>query len=278
MKVAIYSNFERDFNGDFAIKFYNEFKKQGAQVFLMSKNNQTFDNVNIGTFDDFYDLIVAIGGDGTTLESIQGTYKNATHVIAINAGHLGFLSEYSTKQNFSIEDIVSKLLNKNYQIDKRLMLEAKTNEIKMVAANDIVIQRNKSLNTIKIEVYIDGVLAEEYKGDGTVISTPTGSTAYSLSCQGPVLSPTLDAYLIVAICPHILHARPIVINANQTVRIKAYSEEKIIVVACDGRILTTEPSDFIDITINKSKFIYNKITFENNNFYNTLLKKLNYQK
>ena len=208
----------------------------------------------------------------------KGIYKNGTNVISINAGHLGFLSEYSTKEEFSIENIVSKLLKKEYKIDKRLMLEANIQNIEMVAANDIVIQRNKALNTIKIEVYIDGIKAEEYKGDGAVISTPTGSTAYSLSCQGPVLSPNFDAYIIVAICPHILHARPIVVNSNQKVRIKAYSEEKVIVVACDGQVLSTEPNNFVDITINKSKFTYNKITFENNNFYNTLLKKLNYQK
>lgn len=278
MKVAIYTNLDRDNNGEFALKFYKELVKQGADAYIILKNNQILDNVKIGTFQDTYDLLITIGGDGTTLEGVQGTYKNNTNVIAINAGHLGFLSEFSTKKEFSIKETVSKLLNNQYEIDKRLMLETKSQDIKMIAANDIVIQRNKSLHAIKIEVYIDGVKADEYKGDGAIVSTPTGSTAYSLSCQGPVLSPNLDAYLIVAICPHILHGRPIVVNANQTVRIKAYSEEDIIVVACDGQVLTTQPSNSVDITIEKSKFTYNKITFENNNnFYNTLLKKLNYQ-
>ena len=118
MKIAIYSNFERDLNGNFAIKFYGEFQKQGANVFLILKNKEDYkklQNINIGTFNDFYDLIITIGGDGTTLESIQGIYKNGTNVISINAGHLGFLSEYSTKEEFSIENIVSKLLKKEYK-------------------------------------------------------------------------------------------------------------------------------------------------------------------
>jgi NAD+ kinase len=170
---------------------------------------------------DNADLVIAIGGDGTMLYASRLGRESGTPILGINRGRLGFLADVTPEEMLTSVDHV---LQGNYSTDSRLLLEAtmlRNNGDQEVAyaLNDIVLQRRETGRMVDFETRIAGQYVNTHSGDGLVIATPTGSTAYALSCGGPIIEPQLDAVVVVPICPHTLTDRPIVISASQSVEV-----------------------------------------------------------
>ena len=185
------------------------------------------------------DLLIAIGGDGTMLEAASLVAGSTTPVLGINRGRLGFLADIGQADMLPKVD---EVLAGNYQEDQRLYLEVALSsgakEQTLNALNDVVIQRSETGRMVDIETTVDGQYVNTHTGDGLIIATATGSTAYALSCGGPIIQPSLDALLLVPVCPHTLSDRPIVIPANSAISLRlARSPRGNVPIFCDGHLL-----------------------------------------
>ena len=173
------------------------------------------------------DLVVAIGGDGTMLYAAAQLAGNGVPLLGINRGRLGFLADVTPDEMLTSIDHV---LAGNYTRDSRLQLEAKLvradgTTATTTALNDVVLQRRDTGRMVDFETSISGAYVNTHSGDGLVVSTPTGSTAYALSCGGPIIEPQLDAIVVVPVCPHTLTDRPIVIAADQPIDVRLIERE-----------------------------------------------------
>jgi len=173
------------------------------------------------------DLMIAIGGDGTMLYAGNLTLDSNVPLLGINRGRLGFLADVSPDEMLASVD---HILNGKYTVESRLLLDARLQQadgkkITATAFNDVVLQRRDTGRMVDIEASVAGQFVNTHSGDGLIVATPTGSTAYALSCGGPIIEPQLDAVVIVPICPHTLTDRPIVIAANQPIEIRLLERE-----------------------------------------------------
>ncbi len=171
---------------------------------------------------DDADLVIAIGGDGTMLYASRLARESGTPILGVNRGRLGFLADITPGEMIASVD---QVLAGNYQKDSRMMLEARfetaDGEIaREFGLNDVVLQRLGTGGMVDFSTYIDGRFVNTHSGDGLIVATPTGSTAYALSCGGPILEPNIDAVAIVPICPHTLTDRPIVVPHRQGIDVE----------------------------------------------------------
>ena len=176
---------------------------------------------------DQADLMIAIGGDGTMLYASGLSRQSDIPLLGINRGRLGFLADVSPDDML---DTVDHILGGEYSCESRLLLDAKLvkgdgDVIASTAFNDVVLQRRETGRMVDIVASIDGNYVNTHSGDGLIVATPTGSTAYALSCGGPIIEPRLDAVVIVPICPHTLTDRPIVVPADQSIEIRVLERE-----------------------------------------------------
>ncbi len=222
------------------------------------------------------DFIIVLGGDGTLLNVARQSAEYGTPIIGINLGHLGFLVEL---ENSNLESSFEKIFSDNYTIDTRMMIEGTLyREDKpidtFIALNDIGITRDSFSRIINLKVFVDNNFVDSFPADGIVVSTPTGSTAYSLSAGGPIIDPSMNLLMITPICPHTLHSRSIIVPDNKTINIHvedSYKHDAMITV--DGQHgFTLEASDII--AIKKSTYITKLIRTEDRSFYSILRKKL----
>jgi NAD+ kinase len=198
------------------------------------------------------DIAFIIGGDGTLLSSAQDLSKADIPLCGINRGRLGFLVDVSPDH---IEENLESILSDNYSVDERISLIGAVlrngKEIaKNISFNDVVIHSKDAVRMIEMDTKLNGEKLYTVNADGLVVSTPTGSTAYSLSCGGPILEPTMEALVIVPICPHLLSNRPIVVNMDSTIEIKLSEKSQTNAsVTFDGQInVPIEPNDIIKIS------------------------------
>lgn len=193
------------------------------------------------------DFLVSLGGDGTLISLCRRSFKYEKPILGIYAGQLGFLTDIKFGE---IEDFIDKIFKHEYRIDTRMMLEVslhvKKTKQTIVAFNDIVFSRPKISSMANIEAYIEGELINSYYGDGLIVSTPTGSTAYNISAGGPVVFPLTQALILTPICAHSLTQRPLVLPVNFEVEIKSSNSDMVIIV--DGQD-TYEMGDFDRISI-----------------------------
>ncbi|WP_353662801.1 NAD(+)/NADH kinase [Hydrogenimonas sp. SS33] len=180
------------------------------------------------------DILVCIGGDGTLISLARRSYRFHKPILGINAGTLGFLADINPSE---IEGFIEKLYRGEYRIDERMMIEAELvrgDESKtFYAFNDLVISRPSISKMVKVDAYIDNKWFNTYFGDGLIVSTPTGSTAYNLAAGGPVTFPLTDAFILTPICPHSLTQRPLVIPADFEIELKTPEKESLAIV--DGQ-------------------------------------------
>lgn len=188
------------------------------------------------------DLIVAIGGDGTLLHAAAMAGADNVPLLGVNRGRLGFLTDVSPDHML---DNLDQILAGNFTSETRLRLMATLKsgdgtETTALALNDIVVQRSDTGRMLDCETRIDGRYVNTHMGDGLIVATPTGSTAYALSCGGPIIEPQLDAIVVVPICPHTLSDRPIVIPANQAIEVTLLERDDTnAVVSADGHAVGT---------------------------------------
>ena len=224
---------------------------------------------------DGLDAVLVLGGDGTILSVASECARRHIKILGINYGHLGFLTEYEHEK---LDGALKLLCNGNFATKKRAMLEISYGDKKFYALNDFVIQRSTGgqnfSNTVELNAEIDGALIDRYLADGIIVSTPTGSTAYSLSAGGSILAPDLDAFILTPICAHSLHSRPVVLNANSTVKITSSSTKNQLNVIVDGKIVDTVKGEF-NFLIEKSDFVAEFISHGKEDFFDKLLVKLN---
>jgi len=214
--------------------------------FLMARHIEIFatenaakhipvDSSSLNTLGKECQLVIVVGGDGTLLSSARTLVDFDTPMVGINLGRLGFLVDISPN---TLDQSLSAIIEGHYQEDSRFLLEASIDGQKPILAfNDVVIHKWNIARMIEFETWIDGNYVEAQRSDGVIISTPSGSTAYSLSGGGPLLEPSLDAISLVPICPHTLSNRPIVIHGDSEIRIKicGQTDYRDVHITCDGQ-------------------------------------------
>ena len=220
--------------------------------------------IDIDTLTNGYDFVYVIGGDGTILKAARFFAKHNAAIFGINLGRLGFLSQSSKEY---LKKSVEKILSGQFHIEERIMLQSSDT----IALNDFVIKGNTQGRTAKLSLKIGGNPLCDYLADGIIISTPTGSTAYGLSAGGPVLSPNLDAFVIVPICPHTLTARPLVVPDKEVITVSMGDSENGFVVSVDGQNFFEYKSD---IVIKKSEYTAKLALLDDSDFYSILRDKL----
>lgn len=194
---------------------FSDFKKSFAKInvdTLIDKVSGDMINVDGIDFVDLcmqIDLLLAIGGDGTLISTVRRSYKYDIPVVGLHAGKLGFLAD-TFPENLDV--FVKNLVEDNVKIDERIMLEVTLNNYgtKAYAFNDVVVTRDSASRMIHIDTFVEGKLFNSYFGDGLIVSTPTGSTAYNLSAGGPIVYPLIEEFILTPICPHSLTQKPIV--------------------------------------------------------------------
>lgn len=233
---------------------------------ILEKKAVDFEVIDIDNMKKGFDFVFVIGGDGTILKAARFYSKGETVIFGINLGRLGFLSQ-SSKED--IEKSVDKVLAEDYEVQNRIMLQSG----KFLALNDIVIKGTMTGRTSKFALQINGEFICNYLADGIIVSTPTGSTAYGLSAGGPILSPNLNAFVIIPICPHTLSARPLVIPDSEELTICACSAEAKYVASCDGQSFYEFENE---IHIKKSEYVARLALLKDGGFYNVLRNKLHW--
>ena len=226
-------------------------------------------------FQDKLDLLIVLGGDGTLLgvaRDINGKYD--VPILGVNIGNLGFLSSIEI-QDFS--EALKKIKNGQYIIQNRILLECtmlnQDDNDKGKALNDIVIARGTLSRMAKFEVFIDNKLYYRFKGDGLIVSTPTGSTGYSFSAGGPFIYPDVDVIILTPICPHTRGMQPIVLKSSSEILIKAENYNGEIYLTFDGQE-AKQINDNTSIIIKKAKQIAKILLFDNYDYFNVLRQKI----
>lgn len=219
------------------------------------------------------DMLLSLGGDGTLLDTLSFVRDSEIPVIGINFGRLGFLASVNKAD---INAAVNALIKREYTIDKRSLLNIESQNSlfgdENFALNDITIHRRDDSAMMIIHAYMDGEFVNSYWADGLIIATPTGSTAYSLSCGGPIILPSSQSFVITPVAPHNLNVRPIVVPDNVELTFEVEARSKKFLLTCDSRTETVDRS--VKITINKAKFNINLIRLNNETFLTTLRNKL----
>ena len=208
---------------DTFLKIKSIFEKKGIDVLLDSISAKAIGLLGID-FEDMckqVDFIVALGGDGTLISVARRAYKFDKPILGINAGNLGFLTDIYPE---NVEEFLDNFLKGNYRIDKRMVIEIEYNQRKLYAFNDVVISKDVISSMVNIRVDTNESFLNTYRGDGLIISTPTGSTAYNLSAGGPVVYPLTESFILTPICPHSLTQRPLILPSNFILEISVNNE------------------------------------------------------
>ena len=219
------------------------------------------------------DLLFSIGGDGTILDTVPFVLDSGIPVVGINMGRLGFLS--STSKN-EIDMAVNSVLTGDYTVEQRTLLELvspeKVFDNVKYALNELNVIRNPEHSLLAIKVFVDDVYLNTYWGDGILLATPTGSTAYSLSAGGPIIAPNAKNFVITPIATHNLTVRPVVIPDDSTIRIQVEGREKKFVFSMDSRSCTLDTS--VQLEVRKAGFCLNLVRMRGEDFFGTIRNKL----
>jgi len=214
------------------LKIKNIFEKKGIEVLLDSVSAKAIGLLGV-EFDEMCkeaDFLVALGGDGTLISLARRAYKYDKPILGINAGNLGFLTDINPE---NIDDFLEKFLKGEYRIDERMVIEIDYQGKKLYAFNDVVISKDVISSMIHIKVDTNESFLNTYHGDGLIISTPTGSTAYNLSAGGPVVYPLTEGFILTPICPHSLTQRPLILPSDFELEIEV--KENISKLIIDGQ-------------------------------------------
>lgn len=234
---------------------------------------------SLDTIGQTADLAIVVGGDGNMLRCARQLAHHGISIIGVNRGTLGFLTDLTPD---NVVGQISEVLQGEYREDARFLLEVSVRRGKKIVAsgiavNEIVIHPSKVAHMIDYEAYINDIRAFSQRADGLIISTPTGSTAYSLSAGGPILVPDLEAFIITPMFPHSLSVRPLVINSGNVIRLKFLAEVPHLEVACDSQVILPVRSND-EILIKRSAYQFNLIHSKEYDYFNNLSIKLGWSK
>lgn len=240
---------------------------------IIQKEYKTFSSDDV--LDSSFDMLISIGGDGTMLRAVTLVRNSGIPILGINAGRLGFLA---TVQKENIAAFMQLVIDKKYKISKRTLLsisclpENTAIEGLNFALNEISVSRKDTTSMITIDTYLDEEFLNSYWADGLIIATPTGTTGYSLSCGGPILTPDVKSLVITPIAPHNLNARPLVVPDTTEIRLKISGREEQYLVSLDSRIMSVNNDSIL--CIKKTDFEINMVEIPGETFFKTLRTKL----
>lgn len=269
---AIYESASKPEAVELAIKAVKILKDLGANVcasgpFVEKLNDQNLVSVcDIDNFDSVSDAIITFGGDGTILSAAHKFINSDVPIMGFNVGKLGFLAEFSPND---LKSSLQDLMEGNYRVVTRTAIETVVENRKIVALNDIVVEKKNTSHMIEIKAYSNGHFIGDYVADGLIVATPTGSTAYSLSAGGPILFPSSPVLCITPISPHSLTLRPLVIPEDHKLELKVMSKTGEVNLVSDGQVKKTILNGDT-VTIKKSDASIKLIKPENSSFYDVL--------
>ena len=287
MRIGIIANTTKYDISNFLIEFLLKNSKYRDRKIFLSKSTFEFVKKNLAehkllsavkSIDEKYfkgniDLLLSFGGDGTMLYSAQYAIAADAILVGVNFGKLGFLADINYHD---LMNVLNEFDHNDFEIEERILLEGKIishKSKKFTAVNDIVIEKGGWSRIIEIDTWVDGKFLTTYRSDGLIISTPTGSTGYSLSAGGPILLPELNSFVLSPICPHTLTARPIVIPANSEITIEARSFYKTVMINKDGQ-KTFKIKPPVKMVIKKSDKVLKLFKRKNKDYFQTLREKL----
>ncbi|WP_405208258.1 NAD kinase [Aquimarina sp. LLG6339-5] len=286
MKIGIYGQFYHEKSGIYIQQLLEALDKNNIEVVIEKNFLELIDlhddidksYSHFSTFEELdhsYDLFFSIGGDGTILRTITYVRDLGIPIAGINTGRLGFLA---TIQKEEIEDTIDLILDKKYYISPRTIVTIDTvppsNKFGVLnfAMNEIAVSRRNTTSMITVHTSLNDEFLNSYWADGLIVSSPTGSTGYSLSCGGPVMMPDAESMVLTPIAPHNLNARPLVIPDDKEVKLQVSGREDTYLVSLDSRIHTL-PNE-TTVVIKKAPFKINMVVLEGDSFLKTLRKKM----
>ena len=285
MKVAIFGQTYQDNALEYVVELLDELQSYAVHVSfeedfykLLSKSGklgsyETFDHEK--GLDSTFDLFISFGGDGTILRAITYVRNLGIPVVGVNTGHLGFLSTFKKED---VRKVVQEFVSGAYTIVERSLVEVSAESgipefgDLNFALNEITVSRKDTTSMITVETYLNDEYLTSYWADGLIVSTPTGSTGYSLSCGGPVMVPTAKSLVITPIAPHNLNARPLVVSDNTEIRLRVSGREEHHMVSLDSRIPSLRNGN--QIVEKKAGFKIKMIEYTSESFLKTLRNKL----
>lgn len=281
-KIGLIANFDKPASRAVVLRAAALVAKSGRTVVA---EEQTAQMAGLGcrTFSKTADLakeaglILVFGGDGTMLRVVDQIQGLPTPILGINVGRLGFLTAVSSRD---VADALQKIWRNDFTIDSRPLIaaagECQGTSIHMCAFNDIVISHGAVSRVIELDVQVDGQPLTRYRGDGLIVSSPTGSTAYSLSAGGPIVSPEARVFAITPICAHAVSNRSVIISGDSVVRVKLISREMETIIAADGRVQATLGAEDA-IVIRRSRRCANLVRLGGTSFFAAVRQKLHWR-
>ncbi len=279
MKFALFTKLDSNENNDHIFSVFKSLDKHqldydvDSQSFdLISKldnYNGDFNFNKVEKLSNEYDFVISIGGDGTILRSANEIGELSIPIIGLNKGRLGFLANSPIEM---IDSIIEKITNSNYRISERTIIQVEFEGKTKNALNEISISRKNTTSLITIDTKLNDQYLNTYWADGLIISTPTGSTGYSLSCGGPIIMPDSKNLVLTPIAPHNLNARPLVISDNKHIEISINGRENEYFVSADSQIFSVNINSKINIS--KAPYFLKMVEFEEDSYINTLREKL----
>lgn len=286
MKIAINTRPLTEEHTEFVLSLYQSLLGRGVKLYLHIK----FLNWLIGKQQDVreveaftgsndlvrdLDFVFSIGGDGTLLETVTFVGNRETPIVGINAGRLGFLAIVQTTE---INQALENLFSGNYKVEKRSLIKLISDKDLFqglnFAVNEFAILKKDSSSMIVVHAFLNGEFLNSYWADGLIVSTPTGSTGYSMSCGGPLVLPESNNFIVTPVSPHNLNVRPLVLPDTCELSFKIEDREKNFLVALDSRSIPVSPT--IELKVKKEDFSLMLVSFEGSDFISTIRKKLHW--
>jgi NAD+ kinase len=284
MNVAIYSQKVNRHNLPYfkeIIDIFNDFGwnpvfEKELKEQLVAKMDLSATADEFSSHQDFHsgiDLTMSIGGDGTFIKSVGFIRDSGVPILGINTGRLGFLANISKDQ---IQQTMEQVKAKNYDFQKRSLLRIQTEENIFgednFALNELTLQKKDTASMITVHASLDNKYLNSYWADGLIVSTPTGSTAYNLSCGGPIITPGCQVHILTPIAPHNLNVRPVVVPDHMPIKLKIEGRERKCLISLDGVSKNIRQDE--EIIVTKAEFMINVVKFESNNFLDTIRNKM----
>ncbi len=277
--IGIILNFEKPEAGTITQNIIKWLKQHGKKVFVSGAGAfETGNGYSVCPEDDLAtkaDCIIVLGGDGTLLNTARNISVRGIPLFGVNLGQLGFLTEIELPD---LDPALEKLISGNYRIEERMMIKAvvirQGKEIcEFFGLNDAVITKGAFARIIRLKTFVNNEFVDVFPADGLIVSTPTGSTAYSLSAGGPLVAPDLEVMIVTPICPHTLYSRPMVIDNNSIVRVELQATQADVMLTMDGQSgFRLEPYD--DVIIQRAPFNAKFMKLNQRGFYEILRTKL----
>lgn len=283
MRIALFGTTFNEAKTLYVQHLINKLEQENVDLIIESQFSELLSNIKFkneySTFDtpqklkENADIILSIGGDGTLLATITLVRDSGIPILGINTGTLGFISSVSTDQ---IEYAINHLLKGEYTIKNRTLLQLNSENNLFgdtnFALNEVTILKKDTSSMIRVHAFLDDEFINTYWADGLIISSPTGSTGYSLSCGGPIVLPGTNNFIITPIAPHNLNVRPIIVSDKSKITLKVSEKDELALVALDSRSRAIGPG--LELTIKKAQYKVKLIQFEKQSFISTIREKL----